>query len=1053
MKLKGFIGPTYHLRSLPYEAQQTINLFPEKDELQTGKEQEVAMLLSVPGFDLTHALPRSPVRGILFSANGFIYVVSGNGLYLLTITTPNGVQTVTHTLIGLLNTSTGPVSMQDGVPNYYNGIANTGLINQCVCVDGSAPGLCWQEGTTQVFQMNASNGYVGSAFVTFQDGFFLFSQPGTISAYYAPDPLNISDLDLINVNLSGDQVQRVISDHDIVWIFGKKTLSVWQNTGGSSSSNVFQQIPGAAAEGGCSAPGSLAKVAGQLIWATNDDRGFGQVCVALGYRGVRISNHAVETWLQSLGDISGATAWTYQDGGHSFYVLNVPGATTSWAYDTVTQLWCERGFWANGQWSRDLIGCHANVSLSGLGPIHLCGDYQSGNLYALDDSNYTFNGTPIRRVRTAPHMSGSLKRVFYSRMQVDLEAGVGLDGTGLQVQQGTTGAPFSHTATQTLCGGNSSPFTFTGLDGSAVIPTTVPTITPTVPLAGGNANWSSTYIVDYGHGTLVLAPATLTLPTTQIGVGNGIQASFGLPNLYNLPSTTSASFTVTDWRGTNTQMVYPAVNQNLCQSSTDFNYAGIWTLIGVNCMPSSWATLTVVAPSVGTRASASTVNNLTVTGAANAYGLTGVNIGTSGAAATGNLVATTSVVTGSITYSGFGTGNYAGTLNLSGIFTFPTSNNQSGISISIVADGLSARTVEIAQNSASDQILSTFITVNDLSTLQVIITLNALGGTTAMTLYDIVLLNNALTVGASVNAPDGSNTGTFLTEDTSNGAHRIQTPYPVTLPQTTGLSVYALAGDTGRYLFLYLYTPGTTSFSTAIFNLATGVIVSHSSTSGGGKATITSIGGGVYRCWISMPETQAGNSQAWIGLNNTVNNGYPGNGLSPVGIWGVQIDTNGAVGPNPLVQTAGATAEDYVVYNPSNGNVKFNIPPLGPVTNTAGTVTQAAATISVSLSFSGTYIYPTEFQASFNYLQAAPNYVNVGVNPQVGLSYSDDGGKTFCPERFTPMGTIGARFARAIWRRLGMSRDRVFRVTCSDPVKFNLLGAEIDAKTGEVNGA
>jgi hypothetical protein len=1039
VKLRGFIGPTYTLRTLNYEAQRTVNLFPEKDELQTGKEQEVAMLCDVPGYTLQHVLPRSPLRAVYFTANGFIYAVAGNGLYNLVYA--SGIWS--HTLIGYLNTATGPVSIKDGVPNVYNGIANTGLINQVVVVDGSTTGLCFEEGTTQVYQMSSANGYYGSNFVTFQDGLFLFAQPGSISAYYANDPLNISALDVINVNLSSDSLSRVISDHDIVWILANRSLSVWQNTGGSSGGNLFQQIPGAAAEGGCNAPASVAQVAGQLIWATNDDRGFGMVCTAFGYRGVRISNHAVEDWLQSVGDISGATAWTYQEGGHSFYCLNVPGSSSTWCYDTITQQWCERQFFYNGVWNRDLISCHCNVYLPGVGTIHLVGDYQSGNLYKLDDSNYTFNGVPIPRVRTAPHMSGTLKRVFYARFQLDVEAGVGLDGLGIQVQEGTTGAPFTHIAGNTYLAGN-GPFTFLGQDGTIQIPTNAPVITATVPTYGGWSNWSGTYSLNVSTGILTMTPGALSTPVLPLASGNGIQSNFTLPNLYNLTlSGFGFNIWVNDWRGNNVQKVYPQVNQNRCLTSVDFNYPGIWSITGANAVPSTWSAVTIAAPTTGTRASASVTNNFTVANPANAYGLTGTTIGVSGSAATGTLVGGGTQANGSITYSGFGTGAFSGTLNVSGILVMASTP----ISVSITHDGIGPIQLMVAGFSVVDQILSSFIKIYDLSTLTVTINMTALGGTASMTLYDIVLLNNAISFGTSILAPDGSNTGTFLTEDISNSPHMISTTYPATIGQTTGLSVYALAGDPGRYLQLILGLGGITPFNNAIFDLSAGTVVTHS---GSFTPHIVSIGGGVYRCWISFIEPSTVGIATISMLNSTAVGGavsYPGNGISPIGIWGCQIDNHGWP-VLPLVQTAGETAEDYIIYTASNGNLLFNIPPLGDVTNN-NAVTMPAAAITGQFNFTAVNIFPTEFTASFSYNEAAPNMVTIGTNPQVNLSYSDDGGHTFCPERSVSLGPIGSRLTRAIWRRLGMSRDRVFRVTCSDPVKFNPIGAEIDAKVGD----
>jgi len=68
-----------------------------------------------------------------------------------------------------------------------------------------------------------------------------------------------------------------------------------------------------------------------------------------------------------------------------------------------------------------------------------------------------------------------------------------------------------------------------------------------------------------------------------------------------------------------------------------------------------------------------------------------------------------------------------------------------------------------------------------------------------------------------------------------------------------------------------------------------------------------------------------------------------------------------------------------------------------------------------------------------------------GINPQVSLQYSDDAGNTWSSELWTSIGTLGAYQVRCRWRRLGRSRDRVYRVVISDPVKVILLGAKLIA--------
>lgn len=71
-----------------------------------------------------------------------------------------------------------------------------------------------------------------------------------------------------------------------------------------------------------------------------------------------------------------------------------------------------------------------------------------------------------------------------------------------------------------------------------------------------------------------------------------------------------------------------------------------------------------------------------------------------------------------------------------------------------------------------------------------------------------------------------------------------------------------------------------------------------------------------------------------------------------------------------------------------------------------------------------------------------------GSDPLAVLQFSDDGGSSWSNEKYAGFGKIGERKARCIWRRLGASRDRVFRVTISEPVKVAIIGAEIDIMKG-----
>lgn len=608
MKSKLFLGPDYKLSTVNYDCAELWNLYPEADEMGVGKEQEVLSLVSVPGLTLVHQLPRSPIRGIHQTMNNYIYVAAGNGIYLLT--TANGT-TWTHTLVANLTTTTGRVYFADGVPNTVNNQSNTARIVKVVVTDGSLTGLCMNENGTNVILLNAGNGYNGSAFCTFQDGFFLFSQPNTPVCQFASDPMNISGLDTIVVNLAGDNISRVLSDHDIVWIFGNKTSSVWQNTGGTgffNPLNLFNQIPGSMSEGGAF-PHTVCKLGGQILWLQNDPNGTSQLFQAVGYRGGRVSTHSLEDALGNIGDLSTATAWAYQIEGHSFYNINVPGLEYTFSYDIIDKMWHKRGYFQNGQFSRDLVEHHYNINLPGIGQFPLCGDYQSGNLYLLDQNNFTHNGQPINRIRTTPHISSEYKRMVWKKLQLDIETGTAQSGQGYPYVQGTTGAPVLQTATQLelLGNGQTSPtgnatYQFQGNDGSVVTPTT-PAATIIASLTS-NVPYATSVTPTISGNSITFYPGVLQVPLSQFALGDGSTTSFNLTNDSGT-NIQNAVVYANDWRGNILQSTSPRTN--LVQYSYDFNKA--WTGTGVNPNPAPTVANSQTSSAVTTNSSP-TINTL-----------------------------------------------------------------------------------------------------------------------------------------------------------------------------------------------------------------------------------------------------------------------------------------------------------------------------------------------------------------------------------------------------------------------------------------------------------
>jgi hypothetical protein len=72
-----------------------------------------------------------------------------------------------------------------------------------------------------------------------------------------------------------------------------------------------------------------------------------------------------------------------------------------------------------------------------------------------------------------------------------------------------------------------------------------------------------------------------------------------------------------------------------------------------------------------------------------------------------------------------------------------------------------------------------------------------------------------------------------------------------------------------------------------------------------------------------------------------------------------------------------------------------------------------------------------------------------GSDPQAMLRWSNDGGSTWSNEHWVTIGKIGQYLNRAIWRRLGWSRDRIFEVVISDPIKAVVVSANLKSSVGD----
>ena len=392
------LGSAYVTRSVNAADNRMVNLYPEIVP-EGGKEP--AFLQRAPGLRLLVTVGTGPIRG-MNSFGDYLYVVSGDTLYKIN-------SSYSVTALGTVSGTSGPVSM-----------ANNG-IQLFVACDG--PSYVYNS-TTLAFGQITDPDFPGALTVSYLDGYFVFIEPSSQRVWVTAlnDPTSIDPLDFASAEGDPDNLISSIVDHSEVWLFGTNSVEVWYNSGNADF--PLQRIQGAFNEIGCAATFSVAKLDNGLFWLGQDSRGKGVVYRANGYTGQRISTHAVEWQIQQYANIADAVAYTYQQDGHSFYVLNFPSANVTWVYDVATQAWHERAGWQNGQFTR-----HRGNSQTFFGNFVTVGDYQNGNVYAFDMEKYTDHDRIqkwLRSWRALPTGQNNMRRTAQHSLQLDCESGVGL---------------------------------------------------------------------------------------------------------------------------------------------------------------------------------------------------------------------------------------------------------------------------------------------------------------------------------------------------------------------------------------------------------------------------------------------------------------------------------------------------------------------------------------------------------------------------------------------------------------------------------------------------
>ena len=400
---------TYEGRYRSLSAQKRINWIVEVD--RTPERSPVAVAPR-PGLKLwKESLGSQSIRGLHTiqqgaSAGAALYVVMGSTLYSID-------QEKTATSLGTLNSGSDAVTMED------NGVDL--VISDGQYQSSTAETYVYETDTSTFKKLNDSTdaGYDSAAprssHAVFLDSYILLNSINTGEFYIsASDDASSWDGTYATAESNPDNLIAMAALRGELWLFGELGTEVWANE--AAAGMPFSPIRGASIEYGCSAPRSVAKAEGRLLWLAKNRQGQHRVVMTEGYQALPISDAKLEYHLGTYATFTDAVGFTFFLEGHTFYVLSFPTANATWVYDLATGFW---GEWqtASGRW---LAGCYAFAFNK-----HLVGDYQTGNIYELDLQTYTDNTTAITRTLTTPHLTNDRGYLFCDYLEAEFEPGIG----------------------------------------------------------------------------------------------------------------------------------------------------------------------------------------------------------------------------------------------------------------------------------------------------------------------------------------------------------------------------------------------------------------------------------------------------------------------------------------------------------------------------------------------------------------------------------------------------------------------------------------------------
>lgn len=401
MDFPSFVGSSNESQVFSSDQEDTINFYEERSEVPGATSRSA--LCPTPGVESKATFGATIGRANFFMDGRQFAVIDK---YFIEIDSAYG-----QTTRGTVKVGTNPAT-----------ISSNGSGGGQLFITSGDNGYVYDLTTNTLTEIAA---LVGLATMGDQlDGYFLALDATTSTLYIS----NLTDgatwttgVDFAQRSISPDPWTSMKVSGRYIYLFGTQTSEVWYDAGASFP---FAPHPSGSIEYGIAAQFSPKVVEGSIVWLGASRDGITYMLRTNGFTPEVISTYALQTALSGYTTIADAQGDSYNDLGHTFYMITFPTEDVTWAWDVQLGKWAKRGTWIaednryvawRPRWHAAAFGEHRML------------DAATGDIYRMSsDLTSDVDSRVIRRLRRTPCLTEENERIFWSSLEIHLDAGLGL---------------------------------------------------------------------------------------------------------------------------------------------------------------------------------------------------------------------------------------------------------------------------------------------------------------------------------------------------------------------------------------------------------------------------------------------------------------------------------------------------------------------------------------------------------------------------------------------------------------------------------------------------